>query len=95
LTVILVSDSDLFQTANGFLPGGSNTTTIQHTNAQLTYTIHILHTHKTTPLKRNKQNKGKQISSQSYTNSAGHIIANEYGVKVKSKPIPVTGHGGL
>jgi hypothetical protein len=29
------SDSDLFQTANGFLPGGSITTTIQQTNAQV------------------------------------------------------------
>jgi hypothetical protein len=33
--------------------------------------------HKITALKTNKQNKVKQISSQSYTNSEGHITADE------------------
>jgi hypothetical protein len=72
------SDSDLFQTANGVLPGGSITTTIQHTNTQVTYTqIHI--SHKITPLKTNRTEK--QISSQSYTNSEGHITENDYSVE--------------
>jgi hypothetical protein len=61
-----------------FLPRGSITTKIQHTIIQLTYTIHI--SHKITPLKTNKQDEEKQISSQSYTNS-GHITANEYSVE--------------
>jgi hypothetical protein len=39
---------NLFQTAKGFLPGGSITMTIQHTNAQVTYTIHVSHIHKYT-----------------------------------------------
>jgi hypothetical protein len=51
------SDSDLFQTANGFLLGGSITTT-QHTNTQVTYTIYI--SHKITPLKI-KQRKQRKI----------------------------------
>jgi hypothetical protein len=53
---------------------------LQHQNTQVAYTqIHI--PHKITQLKTNKQNKDKQISSQSYTNSAGHITANEYSVE--------------
>jgi hypothetical protein len=46
--VTVISDSDLFQTANGVLPGGSITATIRHTNAQVTYKTHISHTHKYT-----------------------------------------------
>jgi hypothetical protein len=34
--------------------------------------------HKITPLKTNKE---KQNSSQSYTNSEGHITANEYSIE--------------
>jgi hypothetical protein len=43
--------------------------------------IHIHISHKITPLKANKQNKEKQNSSQSHTNSEGHITANEYSVE--------------
>jgi phage regulator Rha-like protein len=39
-----------------------------------------------TPLKTNKQNKEKQISSQRYTKSGGHITVNEYSVE-KGKEI--------
>jgi hypothetical protein len=53
------SDSDLFQNANGGLPGGS-IITIQQTNTQVTYTILVHISHKITPLKTNKENKGKQ-----------------------------------
>jgi hypothetical protein len=42
--------------------------------------------HKISPLKTNKQNKEKQLSSQSYTNSEGRITANEYSVE-KGKEI--------
>jgi hypothetical protein len=37
------------------------------------------------PLKTNKHNKEKQISSQSYTNSEGHITANEYNIENEKK----------
>jgi hypothetical protein len=53
---------------------GSITTTIQHTNTQVTYKIHISHNTNTdvTQNGTTKQtNKKKQISSQSYTNSEG------------------------
>jgi hypothetical protein len=56
--------------------------TIQHTNTHVTYTIHI--SHKITPPKKTNKTR-KQISSQSYTNSEGHIIANEYGVEKEKK----------
>jgi hypothetical protein len=75
------SDLDIFQTAIGGFPGGSITTTIQHTNTHVTYT-QIQISHKITPLKTNKQNKEKQISSQGYTNSEGHITANEYCLEI-------------
>jgi hypothetical protein len=38
---------DLFQPANGFSLGGI-TRRVQHTNAQVTYTVHISYTHKCT-----------------------------------------------
>jgi hypothetical protein len=47
-------------------------------NTHITYTqIHI--SNKITP--KNKQNKEKQISSQSYTKSERHITANEYRIE--------------
>jgi hypothetical protein len=46
LGTMLDSDSDIFQSANWVLPGGSITTTIQHINIEVTYTIHISHTYK-------------------------------------------------
>jgi hypothetical protein len=47
------SDSILFLIANDDLLGGSIATTIQHTNAHITYTkIHV--SHKITPLNMNK-----------------------------------------
>jgi hypothetical protein len=64
--------------------GGSITTTIQHTNTQVTNTVHISHK---ISLKTNKQNKENQISSQSYTNSEGHITANEYSVEKEKKKL--------
>jgi hypothetical protein len=45
---------------------------LQHTNTDIT---------KITPLKTNTQNKDKQIHSHSYTDSEGHITANEYSVE--------------
>jgi hypothetical protein len=78
--------SDLFQTANGFLPGGSVTTTIQHTNARVTCTIHISHK---IPLTTNKQQK--HISSQCYTNSEGHCciprLEDEVGSDGRADPM--------
>jgi hypothetical protein len=51
--------------------------------------VHI--SHKSAPLKTNKQNNEKQISSQSYTNSEGRITANEYSVKKgKEIQLPLT-----
>jgi hypothetical protein len=38
--------SDIFQTVNWVLPSDSITTTIQHTNTQVTYTMHTSHIHK-------------------------------------------------
>jgi hypothetical protein len=50
--------------------------------------MHVAYTkyisYKITSLK-NKQNKEKQISSQSYTNSEGHTTANEYHVDKEKK----------
>jgi hypothetical protein len=84
----------LFQIANGGLPCGTITTTVQHTNTQVTYAqnTHIIQK-KTT---KNKQ----EISPQNYKNSEGHITANEYSVekgggKIKNRAIPDTGFGGL
>jgi hypothetical protein len=54
-------------TANGFLPGGSGTTIIQHTNT---------HTHKIT-----HHSQTKHIT-QSYTHNEGHITQNEYNAKI-------------
>jgi hypothetical protein len=70
-----VQISDLFQTANGFLLGGSTTTTIQHTNTHITQNTTIKNK------QTNKQNNENQISSQSHTNSEGHITASEYSVE--------------
>jgi hypothetical protein len=61
-------------------------------NTHITYTqIHL--SHKITPPKTNKQNKEKQASSQSHTNSEGHITANEYSVEkgeeLNLSPIPL------
>jgi hypothetical protein len=59
----LIIRSDLFETANGFLPGGSITRTVQHMNPQVTYTIHntqIPLSHKISSLKTtNKTKKSK------------------------------------
>jgi argininosuccinate synthase len=74
------SFSDLFQTAIEFLPSCGITTTIQHTNTQVTKYTQIHTSHKITPLE-NKQNKDKQTISQSHTNSEGHITANEYSLE--------------
>jgi hypothetical protein len=52
-----------------FLPGGSITATMQHTNTQGTKAIHI------------KQTKQRKIISQSYTNSEGHFTDDEYSVE--------------
>jgi hypothetical protein len=76
----IISDSDLFQTVNGYLPRVSVTTTIQHTNTQVTYTqIHI--SHKITPLKTSKLNKEKQMSSHSNKNNERHMTVNAYSVE--------------
>jgi hypothetical protein len=45
---VLSLDLDFFQTANEGLPHGSISTTIQHTNVQVPYTIDISDTHKYT-----------------------------------------------
>jgi predicted restriction endonuclease len=76
----------LFGTPNGFLPGGSSTKRIQHTSAKVKYTIQI--SQKITLLKINKQNKEEQMSSRSYTNSEGHITANEYSVEEENEKKP-------
>jgi hypothetical protein len=60
---------------------GSINTTIEHRNTQVKYTMHTSHTlihisHNMSPLEANKQ-----ISPHSYTNSEGHITANEYSVE--------------
>jgi hypothetical protein len=60
------SDLDLFQTANGGFPGGSITTTIQHTNTHVTYT-QIQISHKITPLKTNKTKKNKSAYNATQT----------------------------
>jgi hypothetical protein len=77
-------DSDLFQTANAFLP-------VAVSLAQ--YNTQIQISHKIAPLKTNKQYKEKQISSQSYTNSEGHITAKKYSVekRKRNKANPDTG----
>jgi hypothetical protein len=46
--------------------------------------MHI--SHKILPLKTNEQNKERQISSQSHTNSEGHITADDYSLE-KGKEI--------
>jgi hypothetical protein len=70
-------DSDLPQTANGFSPCGSITTQY-NTQMHKSHTQYTSHTHKITPLNTNNKTKQKQISSQSYTNSKGHITGNEH-----------------
>jgi hypothetical protein len=83
-----------FKLKNGFLPGGSITMTIQHTNTQVTYTIHI--SHKITPLKTSKTKKNKSAHKATETvknilrpvnrgNSEGRITANEYNVEKGKK----------
>jgi hypothetical protein len=59
--------------------------------------MHNTHSTQNNTTKTNKQNKDKQISSQSYTNSEGHITANEYSIEKgkRNKAIPDTGLGGL
>jgi hypothetical protein len=52
-------------------PGGSITMTIQHTNTHITQ-------NSTT---KQKTNKEKQISSQSYTKDEGNISSTEYGIE--------------
>jgi hypothetical protein len=64
-----------FQTANGVLPSGSNTMTVEHTNTHITQ-------NNTT---KSKQNKDKQISSQSYTNTEGYITAIECSIEKQEK----------
>jgi hypothetical protein len=59
-----------------FLPGGS-ITTIQNTNTQVTYTIHISHTHIHT---KNKQTEQRNINQRTKLYIEGHITANEYRV---------------
>jgi hypothetical protein len=70
--------SDLFQTANWFLPRGSITTAVQHTNTRVTqYTYHI---HTNTHITQNNSTKNKQN-----TNSEGLITANEYSAEKEKK----------
>jgi hypothetical protein len=58
-------------------------------HTQCTYRIHT-NTHITqNTTTKNKQNKEKQISSQSYTNSEGYITANDYSV-VKGEEIKLS-----
>jgi hypothetical protein len=51
---------------------------LQQYNTQVTHTIYV--SHRITQLYTNKQNREKHISSQSYTNSEGHLTASEYSV---------------
>jgi hypothetical protein len=74
---LFVSGSNLFQTAKS----GFTRWQYHYDNTTHKYTSHIHNAHKITPLKTNKQNIGKQISAQNYTNSEGYVTANEYGVE--------------